>query len=474
MRGQTFQAPRHPAVPHRQDGAHRGAQGDARAATRDRAAARRARRRRPKRPGARTWRCASSCARRTTTSPSWSSRRGASLDAVDHPGGPLTQRTASDIAAHLGFTLHYVPDLPQTTRGRWPTSRTAASTCRAASTTKGDPRTAVLQALSSRDPGSPRADVVRRLPAPARGDELPHRRPAHPRGARGAVPAGGQEGPRRSRSKICATPTRCRTRPRRTASRTSRPCTSGMPVHFLKVHESGVITKVVRERRRQLPDRPPGRDRGADVLPQVDLARRLRRRRPLQPVLPVHRHRQRHLLVHGACRAVERRGALGQRRRAVRRHQVVPRARHPQPRRLDPLGRGVLPPRARPTWRPPGASTRGRTCAPRARCWRHCRPAPSPASTPPTCTSSSRRTPPLIRPGGVAENRGSPARARRRFPRRRRPDRRRSTASGDGSPSAANDGGGASVAAGDPVGDVGGPRGAIGRCGWPRTGRPCR
>ncbi len=71
------------------------------------------------------------------------------LDAVDHPGGPLTQRTASDIAAHLGFTLHYVPDLPQTTRsvadiknGRlYLSSRLTA---------KGDPRTAVLQALSSR------------------------------------------------------------------------------------------------------------------------------------------------------------------------------------------------------------------------------------------------------------------------------------------------------------------------------------
>ena len=71
------------------------------------------------------------------------------LRAVDHPGGPLTQRTASDIAAHLGFTLHYVPDLPQTTRsvvdiknGRlYLSSRHAA---------KGDPRTAVLQALSSR------------------------------------------------------------------------------------------------------------------------------------------------------------------------------------------------------------------------------------------------------------------------------------------------------------------------------------
>ena len=71
------------------------------------------------------------------------------LTAVDHPGGPLTQRTASDIAGHLGFTLHYVPDLPQTTRsvadiknGRlYLSSRLTA---------KGDPRTAVLQALSSR------------------------------------------------------------------------------------------------------------------------------------------------------------------------------------------------------------------------------------------------------------------------------------------------------------------------------------
>ena len=71
------------------------------------------------------------------------------LEAVGHPGGPLTQRSASDIAAHLGFTIHYVPDLPQTTRsvadlknGRlYLSSRISA---------KGDPRTAVLQALSSR------------------------------------------------------------------------------------------------------------------------------------------------------------------------------------------------------------------------------------------------------------------------------------------------------------------------------------
>ena len=71
------------------------------------------------------------------------------LTAVDHPGGPLTQRTASDIAAHLGFTLHYVADLPQSTRsvadlrnGRLYLSSTVP--------VKGDSRAAVLQALSSR------------------------------------------------------------------------------------------------------------------------------------------------------------------------------------------------------------------------------------------------------------------------------------------------------------------------------------
>ena len=71
------------------------------------------------------------------------------LDAVDHPGGPLTQRTASDIAAHLGFTLHYVPDLPQTTRSV-ADLRNGRLYLSSRLTAKGDPRTAVLQALSSR------------------------------------------------------------------------------------------------------------------------------------------------------------------------------------------------------------------------------------------------------------------------------------------------------------------------------------
>lgn len=38
------------------------------------------------------------------------------LSGVGHTGGPLPQRVATEIAAHLGFTLHYVPDLPHSTR----------------------------------------------------------------------------------------------------------------------------------------------------------------------------------------------------------------------------------------------------------------------------------------------------------------------------------------------------------------------
>ncbi|CAN5382167.1 acetate metabolism transcriptional regulator RamB [soil metagenome] len=70
------------------------------------------------------------------------------LEAVGHRGGPLSQRLASDLASHLGFTLHYVADLPTTTRsvtdrhnGRiyLPVHQSAG----------GDPRSALLQALAA-------------------------------------------------------------------------------------------------------------------------------------------------------------------------------------------------------------------------------------------------------------------------------------------------------------------------------------
>ncbi|MFI2754914.1 helix-turn-helix domain-containing protein [Cellulomonas sp. P22] len=70
------------------------------------------------------------------------------LGAIEHPGGPLSQRGTADIAAHLGFTLHHVHDLPHSTRsvtdlahGRiyLPHGLTSSS----------DPRSPLLQALAS-------------------------------------------------------------------------------------------------------------------------------------------------------------------------------------------------------------------------------------------------------------------------------------------------------------------------------------
>ncbi|WP_185740436.1 helix-turn-helix transcriptional regulator [Homoserinimonas aerilata] len=67
------------------------------------------------------------------------------LATVGHAGGPLSQRVASDLASHLGFSLHYTKDLPASTRsvtdlenGRIYLRLNAG----------GDPRTALLQALA--------------------------------------------------------------------------------------------------------------------------------------------------------------------------------------------------------------------------------------------------------------------------------------------------------------------------------------
>ncbi|MCR2765098.1 helix-turn-helix domain-containing protein [Microbacterium sp. zg.B48] len=163
------------------------------------------------------------------------------LGAVDHPGGPLTQRTASDIAAHLGFTLHYVPDLPQTTRsvadiknGRLYLSSRLAS--------KGDPRTAVLQALSSRilghrEPTSYAEFLRQRVETNYLTGALlvPE---AH------AVPFL-QEAKGRRAVSIEDLRDAYSVSYETAAHRFTNLATVhlGIPVHFLKVHESGTITK---------------------------------------------------------------------------------------------------------------------------------------------------------------------------------------------------------------------------------------
>jgi predicted transcriptional regulator len=69
------------------------------------------------------------------------------LKAVGHLGGPLSQRLASDLATHLGFSLHYVADLPSTTRSV--TDHRNGRIYLPVRNSAGDPRSALLQALAA-------------------------------------------------------------------------------------------------------------------------------------------------------------------------------------------------------------------------------------------------------------------------------------------------------------------------------------
>jgi predicted transcriptional regulator/DNA-binding XRE family transcriptional regulator len=76
------------------------------------------------------------------------------LRAVGHEGGPLPQRVAGELAAHLGFSLHHVSDLPSSTR-----SITDLENGRiylpVANAPGRDPRTTLLQALAAHVLGRP-------------------------------------------------------------------------------------------------------------------------------------------------------------------------------------------------------------------------------------------------------------------------------------------------------------------------------
>lgn len=76
------------------------------------------------------------------------------LAAVGHAGGPLSQRVASDLASHLGFSLHYVKDLPQSTR-TVTDLKNGRLYLPLGGKTNRDPRSALLQALASFVLGNP-------------------------------------------------------------------------------------------------------------------------------------------------------------------------------------------------------------------------------------------------------------------------------------------------------------------------------
>ena len=69
------------------------------------------------------------------------------LRPVRHSTGPLSQRGILDIAAGLGFTLHYVPDLPDSTRSVTDLRNRRVYLPQVASGQGHDPRAVVLQTL---------------------------------------------------------------------------------------------------------------------------------------------------------------------------------------------------------------------------------------------------------------------------------------------------------------------------------------
>lgn len=69
------------------------------------------------------------------------------LTKVGHAGGPLSQRLAAELATHLGFSLHYVRDLPNSTRSV--TDLKNGRIYLPAQSAGHDPRSSLLQALSS-------------------------------------------------------------------------------------------------------------------------------------------------------------------------------------------------------------------------------------------------------------------------------------------------------------------------------------
>ena len=161
------------------------------------------------------------------------------LRAVGHPEGALTQRATSDIASHLGFTIHHVGDLPQTTRSVLDLKhgRLYLSDRRG-----GDLRTAVLQALTARilghaEPTDYAAFLRQRVEQNYLAGALlmPERH----------VVETLQEAKKRKAISIEDLRDTYAVSYETAAHRFTNLATRhlGIPVHFLKVHESGTITK---------------------------------------------------------------------------------------------------------------------------------------------------------------------------------------------------------------------------------------
>ena len=162
------------------------------------------------------------------------------LTAVGHTGGPLSQRTAAEIAAHLGFTLHHVHDLPHSTRSVTDLENRRVYLPHGHGT--GDPRSPLLQALASH--------VLGHSEPRDYGDFLRQRVETNYVAAALMLPeqsaAAMLVGAKSTRSLSVEDLRDAFAVPYETAAhRFTNLATHhlGIPVHFMKVHESGTLHK---------------------------------------------------------------------------------------------------------------------------------------------------------------------------------------------------------------------------------------
>jgi len=185
------------------------------------------------------------------------------LGAVEHPGGPLSQRGTADIAAHLGFTLHYVHDLPHSTR-----SVTDLANHRIylphGLTSQSDPRSALLQAIAS--------FVLGHGEPTDYGDFLRQRVETNYLAAALMLPeAGAAELMREAKAERRLSVEDLRDAyavPYETAAhRFTNLATRHLdvPVHFMKVHESGTLHKAYENDGVRFPSDPLGAIEGQPV-----------------------------------------------------------------------------------------------------------------------------------------------------------------------------------------------------------------
>lgn len=184
------------------------------------------------------------------------------LKAIGHRGGPLSQRATAELAAHLGFTLHYVGDLPHSTRSI--TDRRNGRIYLSNRQPGADPRSALLQALA--------AHVLGQAEPTDYGDLLRQRVETN-------YLAGALLMPEASAVEFLTAAKRARelsvedlrdhfavsyeTAAHRFTNLVTRHL--GVPVHFLKVHASGVISKAYENDDVQFPSDPLGSVEGQHV-----------------------------------------------------------------------------------------------------------------------------------------------------------------------------------------------------------------